>query len=153
MMTGQHAIADQTGAHINFGAALAGLYHRRMTGEGQNIDLSLLGSSIHLMGHAMTRVQMTGKELPRGRVRITGSTPSLSCSFNDQNSKPFQLQGLNERLWPKAMAACGFDEALAEAGITNMGDASSSPEQMQHLVDTLDPEKAFSFPRKHHYPY
>ncbi len=138
MMTGQHSVADQTGAHINFGAALVGLYHRRMTGEGQKIELSLLGSSIHLMGWAMTRVLMTGKELPRGRVRLMGSPPSLSCSFNDQNGKPFQLQGLNEALWPKAMAACGFDKVMAEAGIAKLGDATDSPEHTQHLIDTLD---------------
>ena len=150
MMTGQHAIADQTAAHINFGAALAGLYHKRMTGEGQKIELSLLGSSIHLMGHSMTRVLNTDEEMPRGRFRAVGGVTSLSCSFKDQNSKPFQLQGLNEALWPKATAACGFDKALAEAGIAKkLGDAGDTPEHMQHLIDTLD--KLFATNTREHW--
>ena len=34
MMTGQHAVADETGALVNFGAVMVGLYHKKMTGEG-----------------------------------------------------------------------------------------------------------------------
>ena len=63
MMTGQHSVADETAAFMTFQAAMVGLYHKKMTGEGQKIDTSLVGGQIRLMGNAMTRVMLSGKDL------------------------------------------------------------------------------------------
>jgi crotonobetainyl-CoA:carnitine CoA-transferase CaiB-like acyl-CoA transferase len=56
MMTGQHAVADETGAMVASFALMVALYHKKMTGEGTKIETSLLGSIMRLMGHSMTRV-------------------------------------------------------------------------------------------------
>ena len=63
MMTGQHSVADETSAFVNFGAIMVGLYHKKMTGEGQKIETSLLGSQIRLMGYSMTRVLFTNRRI------------------------------------------------------------------------------------------
>jgi len=138
MMTGQHAVADETAALINFGAAMAGLYHRRMTGEGQKIETSLLGGVIRLMGHSMTRTLMSGKEMPRGRTRISrGAVSAISASFNDKNGKPFMIQMVGEELWQKGMAAAGFDKALADAGCAKLADVTSE-EKTKVFLDAMN---------------
>jgi len=139
MMTGQVAMADETGALVNFGAALVGLYHKRMTGEGQKIETSLLGSQIRLMGFSMTRVLMSGKEIGRSRARLSGgATPAITASFNDKDGKPFMIQMVGEELWQKGMAAAGFDKALAEVGCAKLGEVTESKEKTKTFLDTMD---------------
>jgi len=144
MMTGQHAVADETAAMINFGAAMVGLYHKRMTGEGQRIETSLLGGQIRLMGFSMTRTLMSGKKMPRsGRARVSGgAVPAITASFNDKNGKPFMMQmlggGGGEELWQKGMTATGFDKELAKVGCAKLGDVTESEEKTKVFLDTMD---------------
>ena len=140
LVTGQVPIADETAAYINFQAAMVGLYHKKMTGEGQKIETSLLGGQIRLMGHSMTRVLMSGEELERGRARIIGGkVPGIVASFNDKNDRSFMIQMVfGEDLWQKAIAALGFDQALAEVGCTRLGDIANSKEKTKLFLDTMD---------------
>ena len=139
MMTGQHSVADETSALVNFGAIMVGLYHNKMTGEGQKIETSLLGSQIRLMGYSMTRVLFTNEELPRGRARILGGgEPGMAGSFNDINGRGFAIQIVGEEAWQKGMAAAGFSTILAEIGCSKPGDVASSPEKAQLFLDTMD---------------
>jgi len=138
MLLGQHSVADETAAMINFGAAMVGLYHKRMTGEGQKIETSLLGGQIRLMGFSMTRTLMSGKEMPRGRVRISrGAVAAISASFNDKNGKPFMIQMVGEELWQKGIAAAGFDKALADVGCAKLADVTSE-EKTKVFLDTMN---------------
>jgi len=138
MVLGQHSVADETAAMTNFGAAMVGLYHKRMTGEGQKIETSLLGGQIRLMGFSMTRTLMSGKEMPRGRTRISrGAVSAISASFNDKNGKPFMIQMVGEELWQKGMAAAGFDKALADAGCAKLADVTSE-EKTKVFLDTMN---------------
>jgi len=138
MVLGQHSVADETAAMINFGAAMVGLYHKRMTGEGQKIETSLLGGQIRLMGFSMTRTLMSGKEMPRGRVRISrGAVSAISASFNDKNGKPFMIQMVGEELWQKGIAAAGFDKALADVGCAKLADVTSE-EKTKVFLDTMN---------------
>ncbi len=149
LMTGQHAVADENAAEINFGAAMVGLYHRRMTGEGQKIETSLLGAQIRLMGFSMTRVLMSGKNMPRGRARVSGGEfPSITASFYDKDGKPFMIQMLGEELWQKGMIAAGFDKALAEAGCSKLGDVIDE-EKKAVFLDTMD--KLFATNTREHW--
>jgi crotonobetainyl-CoA:carnitine CoA-transferase CaiB-like acyl-CoA transferase len=140
MMTGQHALADETGALVNFGALMVGLYHKKMTGEGQKIETSLLGSMVRLMGFSMTQVLFTNKELPRrGRARVSGGVaPNFTGSFVDKDGRGFIFQIVGEEAWQKGMAAAGFSERLAEAGFDKLGDIADSDEKTQHFLATMD---------------
>jgi crotonobetainyl-CoA:carnitine CoA-transferase CaiB-like acyl-CoA transferase len=138
MMTGVHSVADETAAFIGFQAAMVGLYHKRMTGEGQKIDTSLLGGQIRLMGNAMTRVMVSGKDLERGRARaLGGGRAGLICSFGDKNGKRFQIQMSGEELWQRAMAACRFSEELAKAGCAKLGEVNTE-EDKKLFLNTMD---------------
>ena len=137
--TGQHAIADETAALVNFGALMVGLYHKNMTGHGQKIETSLLGSQIRLMGFSMTRVLFTNEELPRGRARpLPGREPGLAGTFYDKNGRGFAFQIVGEAVWQKGMAAAGFSQRLAEAGCANLGEVANSKEKTQLFLETMD---------------
>jgi len=139
MVLGQHSVADEAAAMINFGAIMVGLYHKRMTGEGQRIETSLLGGQIRLMGYSMTRVLMSGEEIKRSRVRIVGgATSSITTSFNDKSGKPFMIQIIGEASWQKGMAAAGFDKILAEVGCAKLGEVTESKEKTELFMDTMD---------------
>ncbi len=150
IMTGQVAVADETAAFINFQAAMVGLYHKKMTGEGQRIETSLLGGQIRLMGFSMTRVLMSGKELPRRRARVlAGATPNITASFNDKNGKPFMIQIVGEELWQKGIKAAGFDKILADAGCAKLGEIAESEEKAKVFLDTMD--KLFATNTREHW--
>ena len=139
MMTGQHAVADETGALVNFGAVMVGLYHKKMTGEGTKIETSILGSQIRLMGFSMTRVLFTNTEMPRGRARVSGGAePNFTGSFNDKNGRGFIIQFVGEESWRRGMAAAGFSKQLSEAGFDKLGKVAESEEKTQLFLETMD---------------
>ena len=139
MMTGQHSVADETSALVNFGALLLGLYHKKMTGKGQKIETSLLGSMIRLMGYSMTRVLFTNKELPRGRARVLGGAePGMAGSFIDKNGKGFAIQMMGEEAWLKGMADAGFSKKLEAVGCAKPREVAASEEKAQLYLETMD---------------
>ena len=139
MMTGQVPVADENSAMVNFSALMVGLYHKKMTGEGQKIETSLLGSMIRLMGYSMTRVLNSKKDIPRGRIRIAGGAdPYFTASFNDKNGKPFTIQIVGEASWIKGMEVAGFNQCLAEVGCAKLGEIVGSEEKAQIFLETMD---------------
>ena len=139
MVPGQASVADETAAFINFQAAMVGLYHKKMTGEGQKIETSLLGGMIRLMGYSMTGTLWTGQDTRRSRSYISsGAAAMISASFNDKNGKPFVVSMVREEFWQKGMAAAGFDKALADIGCATLGDIAESEEKTKLFLDTMD---------------
>ena len=139
MMTGQHAVADEAGAMVNFAGLLVALYNKKINGEGTKIDTSLVGSVIRLMGFSMTRVLLTNEGLPRGRARVFGGAePGMAGSFNDKDGRAFGFQIMGESLWQKGMAAAGFSQRLAEVGCANAREVVKSEEKIQLFLDTMD---------------
>ena len=139
MTLGQHSVADETGALVNFGALMVGLYHKKMTGEGQQILTSLLGSQIRLMGFSMTRVLFTNEDIPRGgRARVSGGAePSFTGSFVDKDGKGFAFQIVGEASWQKGMAAAGFSKILSEEGFDKLGKVAESEGKTELFLDTM----------------
>jgi crotonobetainyl-CoA:carnitine CoA-transferase CaiB-like acyl-CoA transferase len=139
MTTGQVAVGDETAAFHNFQAIMVGLYHKLKTGEGQLIETSLFGSQIRLMGFFMTQVLVTGKQMPRSRVRmVVGTAPNMTASFNDKNEKPFMLQLVGEERWRKGIEAAGFAKALDEVGCGSLVEVANSPETKKTFLETMD---------------
>ncbi len=139
MVTGQVAVADETAAFINFQAALVGLYHKRMTGEGQKIETSLLGGQIRLMGFTLAYYLLTGKQPPRGRGRFQpGAAPVITASFTGKDGEPFMIQVIGEERWQKTIVAAGFEKALADVGCAKLKDMTNSKEKQKAFFDVLD---------------
>ncbi len=143
MYTGQAAISDETGAITNFGAMMVALYHKRMTGEGQKIETSLLGGTVRLMGFSMTRAVMLNDITPPSRSRINpGLSPGITTTFYDKDGKPFTLQVNGEDRWVKGMEAAGFMKGLIECGCGKLGDIANSPELQKAFFSYLDTQFA-----------
>lgn len=138
MRTGQASVADETAGMTAFAAAMVGLYCTRMTGVGQRIDLSLLGSQVRLMGFTMTRTLMTGEVPGGGATRIVpGAAPNFNASFVDKDGKPFMFQVVGEEAWARGMKAAGFDKMLADIGCSKLGEVATSKEKQQVFLETL----------------
>jgi len=119
-----------------------------MTGKGQKIETSLLGSMIRLMGYSMTRVANSKKDIPRGRIRIAGGTdPYFTASFNDKNGKPFTIQIVGEDSWIKGMEVAGFSKRLAEVGCAKLGEVADSAEKAGIFLKQWM-KSSYRYPRK-----
>ena len=137
--TGPISVADETGALTNFAGALVGLLHARMTGEGQKIDTSLLGSQVRLMGHSLTRYLLTGDLSPGGRSSFRrGRAPGITASFVDKNGKHFMFQVTGEERWHKGAVAIGADTLLASAGCGKLEDVVQHKDKQPDFLKILD---------------
>ena len=140
MRTGIASVADESCAMLAFGGALAALTHARATGQGQKIELSLLGAVIRLMGWTFTTTMWRDKNPVTGQARITGTParPGISASFNDKDGKPlvFQLTGPDN--WADAMKGLGFDQKIKDAGFENLGVIIDNDAKRYELLALLD---------------
>src|SRR5437868_8252095 len=140
LRTGIVSVADETCAILAFGGALAALTYARTTGIGQQVDCSLLGGQIRLMGWTLTTAMWRNQNPVTGQARVTGTPqrPGLSASFNDREGKPLVFQLNGGRKWHDAMTALGFYERLEKAGFGDLGVIVSSQEQRASLLRMLD---------------
>jgi crotonobetainyl-CoA:carnitine CoA-transferase CaiB-like acyl-CoA transferase len=140
MRTGIASVADESTAMLAFGGALAALLHARMTGVGQKIELSLLGSLVRLMGWTFTTTMWRNKNPVTGQARVTGTAEraGISASFNDRDGKPlvFQLTGPDN--WNDAMTALGFMPRLKAAGFADLGVIIDNDARRNELLALLD---------------
>jgi len=140
MRTGIASVADESTAMLAFGGALAALTHARTTGQGQKIELSLLGSLVRLMGWTFTTTMWRDQNPVTGQARITGTAqrPGISASFNDRDGKPLVFQLTGPENWSDAMTALGFLPRLKEAGFENLGVIIDSEAKRAELLALLD---------------
>lgn len=84
------AIADQTGGYMLCIGALLALFDRERSGEGQEVDVSLLGSTIALQGSTLQDFLQTGVIPKKLVARMSGSI--FSCAFKAGDGKSFVIQ-------------------------------------------------------------
>jgi crotonobetainyl-CoA:carnitine CoA-transferase CaiB-like acyl-CoA transferase len=91
-------LADQTGGILSAVGILAALLHRDRTGEGQQVDVSLLGSVMALQSFNISAYMLSGdvpQRFPRG-----GHTPFWNV-YTGSDGKHFALAMLMNRGWPE----------------------------------------------------
>jgi crotonobetainyl-CoA:carnitine CoA-transferase CaiB-like acyl-CoA transferase len=138
MKTGIASVADETCAFLAFGGALAALTHARTTGQGQKVELSLLGGIVRLLGWTYQTTMWRGTDPVTGQARVAGTKerPAMSASFNDGDGKPFVFQLARDQ-WKEAMTACGFYEQITDAGFGHLGVAMESDAKREELLALL----------------
>jgi crotonobetainyl-CoA:carnitine CoA-transferase CaiB-like acyl-CoA transferase len=96
---GPAAIGDQAGSYFLAHGILAALYMRERTGEGQQVDASLLGAQIDLQSHLLQGYLFTGVQ-PERRTRTT--MQPLWNTYQGSDGRWF-VMGLipQERWWPQ----------------------------------------------------
>jgi len=129
------------GIYAALGVMMA-LYHQTKTGEGQKIEVSLLGGQIRLMGFSMTRTVMLPPQPPpapgTGGTRIVaGAVPNFNANFDDKDGKPFMFQIVGEEAWSKGMTNAGLMPKLKEIGAEKLGDVLTDREKFGVFMDTM----------------
>ena len=100
-------IADQVGGIMAAFGILAALFHRERTGEGQQVDVSLLGSVMALQSFNITNYMLSG-ELPK-RFPRAGFTPFWNI-YKCSDGRYFALAMLLNRCWPDICDEIGRPE-------------------------------------------
>jgi len=138
MKTGIASVADETCAFLAFGGALAALTHARTTGQGQKVELSLLGGIVRLLGWTFQTTMWRGTDPVTGQARVAGTKerPAMSASFNDRDGKPFVFQLARDQ-WKEAMTSLGFYDRITEAGFGHLGVAMESDAKREELLGLL----------------
>lgn len=100
-------IADQTGAMVAAYGIMLALFHRERTGEGQEVEVSLLGTQMALQSFNITASLLSGR-LPERQPR--GGFVPLWTTYRGSDGKFFSLAMLEERWWPEICRAIGQPE-------------------------------------------
>ncbi len=101
------AIADHVGAiTMAFGLVVA-LRHRERTGEGQEVDASLLGGQLCIQSFNITDYLWSGHQ--RGQVRRSGPNPTWS-TYQGSDGKWFALGMSAAHYWSRIATAIGKPE-------------------------------------------
>lgn len=105
----QGGIADQMGAVVAANGIVIALLTREHTGEGQEVNTSLLGSMIWLQAMAMSMYLTLGAQWPR-TDRATVANP-LWNYYRCQDDRWIVLAHLQpDRYWPVLCRALGMEE-------------------------------------------
>lgn len=103
--------ADQVGAIMAAYGTLVALFHRERTGEGQEVNVSLLGTQLALQSFNITSYLMTERlplRQPRGAFGPTWTT------YRCADGKHICLGMLEERWWPAVCRAVEEPELLED---------------------------------------
>ena len=100
-------IADQVGGMMAAFGILAALLHREQTGQGQEVDVSLLGSSMALQSFNITSYLFSG-DLP-AKGGVVGFSPFWNI-YRGSDGRYLALGMLQDRRWPEICEAIGQPE-------------------------------------------
>lgn len=103
--------ADQAGAIMAAYGALLALFHRERSGEGQEVNVSLLGTQVALQSFNITSYLWSGRlpsRQPRGAFGPTWTT------YRCADGKYIALGMIEDRYWPELCQAVGEPELLED---------------------------------------
>jgi crotonobetainyl-CoA:carnitine CoA-transferase CaiB-like acyl-CoA transferase len=107
------AFGDFTGGMFLAGGIAAALYHRERTGEGLEVDVSLLGNAVWIMAPDIVAAMAYGFELPKTGA---GGTPNplvhVYWSKDEKGISLMMLQG--DRFWPIFCKTIGREDLLED---------------------------------------
>jgi len=107
------AFGDFTGGMFLAGGIAGALYHRERTGEGLEVDVSLLGNAVWIMSPDIVAAMTYGVELPQSG--IGGAPNPLVNTYWSSDRKGIVLMMLqSERFWPLFSAAIGRPDILSD---------------------------------------
>jgi CoA:oxalate CoA-transferase len=105
------AIADQTGAFLSCLGIVLALHHRERTGEGQRVDVSLLGSGISQVGWLLQSFLFTGSPYKaKSRARITPGL--ISSTHLAKDHKPLIIQMVGKEQIEQGLRLLGLQDLI-----------------------------------------
>lgn len=116
-------VADALGASYAFSSILAALYHRRETGEGQYIDVTLLESMFQLMVYEVQEAQFPARE-----VRPLFRPLKTSDGF-------VMVTPTSQRNFENVCAAMGHEEWLSDPRFATTGERHRNWATLYELME------------------
>jgi len=104
------AISDQAGAFMLALGAMLALFHRERTGQGQEVDASLLGSTMALIGWTFQSYLTAGQEPKKSRARITSL--GLTSTHFTKDGKSLLLLLLGREKQVKGFEVLGLERFI-----------------------------------------
>jgi len=139
------AISDLANAYYAVIGTLSALYERQKTGQGQNVDVSLLGASIAMMGYQISYYTCSG-EVPEP----LGSAYPFTAPYGAYKTKDSYV--VLGPCWPRIARAIGaewlIDDprfATGEARLRNRWELDREIEKCLAEANTEDWLQIFSF--------
>jgi crotonobetainyl-CoA:carnitine CoA-transferase CaiB-like acyl-CoA transferase len=98
-------LADHVGAMNFFSGILAALLARERTGQGQRLEVSLLGTQMALQTAELQHAFHAGSQRPR-EFRSTPTAGHYLCG----DGRWIMVVGIDQKFWPRLCQALGLDE-------------------------------------------
>lgn len=123
-------VADQTGAFLLVYGILLALFHRQRTGQGQKVDVSLLGGQIALQAWHITYFLLTGR-------LSYGARLDRAPLFNYYRARDgwFTIAIIDPRQWPTLCRIVGVEELAADP---RFADTQARNQNGPALISILD---------------
>jgi crotonobetainyl-CoA:carnitine CoA-transferase CaiB-like acyl-CoA transferase len=128
-------VADQMGATMLVNGILAALLARERQGIGQRIDVSLLGSMLHLQSIGVGVTSFRGKSwLRHGRKRARNPLTNHYRCAGDKWLLFAEIQA--DRFWPEFCRALGLNALIDDPRFaTAMGGRRDNAEELVEILD------------------
>ena len=133
------AIGDQTGGFLGCLAIVLALFHRQRTGEGQRVDVSLLGSGIALMGWVLQAFLLTGTPY-RAKTRARITPAAISSTHLAKDDKPIIIQLLGNDKVKEGLKVLGL-EGFLNNPIFKLEEMDQHAEQILSILDSAFKKK------------
>jgi crotonobetainyl-CoA:carnitine CoA-transferase CaiB-like acyl-CoA transferase len=130
------AFGDFTGGMFLAGGIAGALFHRERTGEGIDVDVSLLGEAVWMISPDIVAAMTYGFELPKGGA---GGTPNpLVANYPCADGKVLVLMMLqHDRFWPIFCAAVRRPDLLDDARFNPDGERARNREALLEELRAL----------------
>lgn len=124
-------VADQTGSLLlAYGIVLA-LFHRMRTGEGQKVDVSLLGAQMTLQAWNIANFFLSGEQTRGGRRNAI----SPLFTFYRASDAWFAIAIIDERQWPRLCEIVGRPELAADPRFDGRDARAAHRDELLAILD------------------
>ena len=124
-------VADQTGSLLlAYGIVLA-LRHRVRTGEGQQVDVSLLGAQMTLQAWNIANFFLSGEQTRGGHRNAI----SPLFTFYRASDRWFAIAIIDERQWPMLCRIIGRPELAADSRFDGRDARAAQKDELMSILD------------------
>ncbi|MFA4836656.1 MAG: CoA transferase [Dehalococcoidia bacterium] len=130
----QGGLGDQMGAVMTALGVMSALYWREKTGIGQELESSLLGSLVFLMGHPVTMNTLVGLPTPKIARKKAGNP--LWNYYQCGDGKWIALAALAaDKFWPNLCRALGLESLERDQRFSSMENRRMNAEALVAILD------------------
>ncbi len=126
------AVTDMFAGQYAAQGVLAALYHRERTGEGQDIDISLLDSAVTMLANQASACLMTGE-----RPKRLGNDHPTVCPYRpfETADHPVAVAIGNDRQFQKFAAVLGHPELAADPRFKTNPKRAENRAEMYEIIE------------------